>query len=406
VVDRFRDVAQGNTARSNAMFRNTFTSKDNLILSDSSINFYLDIQRSGVDLGLRKSGYLWVMSERQLSSNERYIQKMLDSGIELRRYDRSELKHAIPSLVTHFTSDEALLLKLPDVAGAVFGTKCGRLDPEKLARFYANNFLELSGQIAFNTNVSHLLVGSEEPLGVEGEPFVWQEGRVEGVSVEGEIEGEIKASTTVIAAGVWNNELLDPIGIDGRVKAKKRQLFTVPARQNTSLQSLIYNKNFNDLGILPFIILPKSGCYLKAVDENSEFWVGCEDEFNRPYLNVPERNLDALKAEPKYYEQSVYPILRNYFPEFENAKTGNIWAGYYSVNTLDFMPFVFREAGMIIAGGGSGSGIMKGDAMGRIVNAIYREGEEATASLYGEISHDVKRMSIRRRSVEREEWVI
>src|SRR5487761_1877710 len=106
VIDRFGDVAQGNTARSNAMFRNTFTSRDSLILSDTSIDFYLDTQKSGVDLGLEKSGYLWVMSEKQLSSNERYIQKMVDNKIELRTYDRQDLKRLLPTLKTMFGESE------------------------------------------------------------------------------------------------------------------------------------------------------------------------------------------------------------------------------------------------------------------------------------------------------------
>jgi FAD-dependent oxidoreductase domain-containing protein 1 len=407
VIDRFGDVAQGNTARSNAMFRNTFTSKDNLILSDSSIDFYLDTQKSVGDLGLKRSGYLWAMSHKQLSSNEKYIQKMLDNGIELRSYDEQDLKRMIPSLVMEFgTSDEARLLKIPDIAGAAFGMKCGRLDPEKLSRFYADNFLALGGKITFNTNVNHLTVGAEEPLGIEGEPFVWQDGRVTGVFVEGETHGDIKAGKVVIAAGIWNNELLDPIGIDGHVKAKKRQLFIVPAKQTPSLHALIHNRNFNDLGVLPFVILPKSSCYVKALDENSEFWLGCEDEFNRPYFNIPEKTLDECKAEPSYYEQSLYPILRSYFPEFENAKPAQMWAGYYSMNTVDSMPFVFEENGIIIAGGGSGSGIMKGDAMGRIVDAVYREGDHAVATLHGGRKYEVDRLSFRNRSVEKEEWVI
>ncbi|MDH2900788.1 MAG: FAD-binding oxidoreductase [archaeon] len=407
VIDRFGDVAQGNTARSNAMFRNTFTSRDNLILSDTSIDFYLDTQKSGVDLGLKKSGYLWIMSEKQLSSSERYIQKMLDNKIELRTYDRQELKRLLPTLKTMFgESDESRLLKIPDIAGAAFGVKCGRLDPEKLSRFYSDGFRALGGKIAFNSNVRSLIAGVKEPLGIEGEPFVWQEGRVTGVSVEGELQGEIRADTVVIAAGVWNNELLDPIGIDGHVKAKKRQLFTVSAKQNPSLQALIHTTGFNNIDVLPFVILPKSGCYVKALEENNEFWLGCEDEFNRPYLNIPEKTLDNCKAEPSYYEQSLYPILRSYFPEFENAKPAQMWAGYYSMNTVDSMPFVFEENGMIIAGGGSGSGIMKGDAMGRIVDAVYREGDHAVTTLYGGRSYEADRMSFKNRSVEREEWVI
>ncbi len=407
VVDRFGDVAQGNSARSNAMFRNTFTSKDNLILSDTSIDFYLDTQKSGVDLGLKKSGYLWVMSEKQFSLNQRYIQKMLDNKIELRTYDNQDLRRMLPSLKREFgESEEAQLMKIPDVGGAAFGVKCGRLDPEKLSRFYSDNFLRLGGKVAFNTNVKSLIAGVDEPLGIEGEPFVWQEGKVTGILAEGEIKGEIKAKTVVIAAGVWNNELLDPIGIDGHVKAKKRQLFTVSAKRSPALQTLLRNGNFNELGVLPFVILPKSGCYVKAVEENSEFWLGCEDEFNRPYYSTPEETLDSCKAEPSYYEQSLYPILRSYFSEFENAKPAQMWAGYYSMNTLDSMPFVFEENGMIIAGGGSGSGIMKGDAMGRIVDAVYREGEHAEAMLYSGKSYAADRMSFKYRSVEREEWVI
>ena len=78
LIDRLGDVGLANTARSNAMFRNTFTSLDNQVLSDTSINFYLDIASKGVDLGIRKTGYLWVMNERQLSLNDRHVQKMVD----------------------------------------------------------------------------------------------------------------------------------------------------------------------------------------------------------------------------------------------------------------------------------------------------------------------------------------
>jgi FAD-dependent oxidoreductase domain-containing protein 1 len=408
VVDKFADVAQGNTARSNAMFRNTFTSQDNLILSDSSIDFYLDTQKSGVDLGLKQVGYLWLMSEKQLAANRKHIETMIKDGIEIKSYNKEDLKRSLPSIQTEFASsdEEARLLGLQEIAGGAFGVKCGRLDPAKLARFYFSGFVGMGGKVEFRTSVKSLIAEAKEPLGIEGEPLVWQEGIVSGVRVHGAVEGEIRAKTVVIASGVWNNELLDPIGIDGHVKAKKRQLFTVSAKHDASLSSLMFSNNFNDLGVLPFTILPKSGCYVKAVEENSEFWVGCEDDFNRPYLNIPEDTLDGLIAEPDYYERAVYPILRKYFPQFENSRPAQMWAGYYSMNTVDSMPFVFPESGMIVAGGGSGSGIMKGDAMGRIVNAVYQDGEHATVKLYGKREYSADKLSFKYRDVEREEWVI
>ncbi len=83
LVDRFSDVSQGNTARSNAMFRNTFTSRDNQLLANSTIDFYIDLQeKSKIDIGIRKTGYLWLMSEEQLSRNARHIEKMEKRGIE------------------------------------------------------------------------------------------------------------------------------------------------------------------------------------------------------------------------------------------------------------------------------------------------------------------------------------
>jgi len=59
---------------------------------------------------------------------------------------------------------------------------------------------------------------------------------------------------------------------------------------------------------------------------------------------------------------------------------------------------------MIVIGGDSGSGIMKADSLGRIVDALYR-GEEY-AVLFGGFHYPVSRISIKRRKVESEEWVI
>ena len=263
------------------------------------------------------------------------------------------------------------------------------------------------GKALFRTAARKLIVEPSEPLGIDGEPFVWQESKIKGAVLEGEINGEIRAETTVIATGVWNNELLEPIGIDGHVKAKKRQLFTISTKDSAGLDGLMHNSNFNNLGVLPFVILPKSGCFIKAVDEEGKFWVACDDDLNRPFENVPDHDIGMYKAEPRYYEENVYRILKAYLPDFEgHTVPDQMWAGLYSYNTLDSIPFVFLENGMIVAGGGSGSGIMKADAMGRLVDCAYRKGEDGEAELYGGIQYRLKRIGFRLREVEREEWVI
>jgi FAD-dependent oxidoreductase domain-containing protein 1 len=404
VVDMLGDAAQGNTGRSNAMFRNMFTSKENRELADAAIDFYSHVHRDlKVDVGVDKIGYLWLMSEKQLSASERHIRRMEESGVEVGRMDESELKGRIPGMETNQDSDEARLMSLEDVTAGLFGPKCGRLAPDRLARFYRDAFVAGGGKVIFNTAAERLLIEARGSTGLEGEPFVWQESRVSGVRLAG--GKTVETGTVVVACGAWNNELLDAIGIDGHAKAKKRQLFALPAG-DSALRRLLSTKNFNESGTLPFTILPKAGVFVKPVRESNEFWVGCEDEVNRPFISHPEHDLERYPAEPRYYEYNIHPVLREYLPQFENSRPDRMWAGLYSYNTLDNMPYVFGQEGLIVVGGDSGSGVMKGDSLGRVVDAFYRGGDRSEACLYGGRPFKTSRLGFRKRDVEREEWTL
>jgi FAD-dependent oxidoreductase domain-containing protein 1 len=402
VVDRFGAVGQGNTGRSNSMFRNTFSSSDNQILANSSIDFYLHLQEElKVDIGLQKIGYLWLMDEAQLSKSEPFLKRMEDNGIETTRYDRGSLGRLLPGMATGLAaSEEAKMMELSDVDGAIFGPKCGRLDPDKLARFYAGEFVKSGGKFAFNSDVKALLVGPSRRVGVEGEPLVWQETKIEGVALSG--RETILADTVVLAAGAWLNELLEPIGVDGHVKAKKRQLFSVNA--NGEMERLLHAKGFNPLGLVPMVILPKAGVHFKPVSEEDCFWIGCEDEINRPYIDLPDHDLERYQAETEYYQRGILPILSAYFPGFQRAGMKAMWAGLYAYNTLDNLPFVFRSQNLIVVGGDSGSGIMKGDSLGRVVDSVYRE--EGDVSLFGDVGYRNSKLGFEKRDVEPEAWIL
>jgi len=405
LIDRLPDVAQANTGRSNAMFRNTFTSTDNQILSDASIDFYQYVQEDlGVGIGLERVGYLWLMSDSQVSKSESYLKKMEENGVQTSLYTRGELSGLIPGLRTEPSGEQAQLLDLPDVEAGIFGPKCGRLAPEKLALFYKDAFVRAGGKVMFGRSASRLLVEPAKALGVDGEPFVWQEHRIAGVRLD---NGEdLRAGTTVSACGAWNSSLLDPVGIDGHSKAKKRQLFVLGARGFPGLEDLLLTKGFNSSGTLPFVILPKASLFVKAVAESGEFWIGCEDEVNRAFITFPEDDLDKYRAEPSYFEYNMRQILSEYLPAFEGARPSRMWAGLYSYNSLDNLPYVFSEDGLIVVGGDSGSGIMKGDSLGRIVNTVYQRGSDAEAELYGGRRYKPSKLSFDRRDVEREEWVL
>ena len=406
-IDRLADVAQGNTGRSNAMFRNMFTSEDNRRLANATIDFYTHVQREmKVDIGVDPIGYLWLMGERQLSASSHHVEKMENNGVQVVGYGARDLGQMIPGLaVNQAEKEESRLMNLEDVAGAYFGPKCGRLAPEKLARFYKERFLDLGGDLIFGADAKSLIVDARDPMGLDGEPFLWQESRVAGVSLSD--GAEIRAGTTVVAAGAWTNELLDPTGIDGHAKAKMRQLFTVPAQSGSALSRLLHTKGLNPSGTIPFLILPRGGVIVKPMSEEAEFWVGGEDDAKRQFMAYPEEDIDAnYPPERGYYEKSVHPVLRAYLPDFAEAGPSGMWSGLYSYNTADNLPYVFQGEGLVVVGGDSGSGVMKGDSLGRVVDGVYRNGGETEVELFGGGTYRASKLGFRKRDVEPEEWML
>ena len=391
VVDREPGAGQGNTAKAAGMFRNTFSSRTSQVLSDTSIDFYDHLQNEvNCDIHLKKTGYLWLLSKRQFHENSLIIKKMMERRIEIRIMGKDELKK-IPKLNLELNKDheETKYLGLEDIDRGLLGINCGELDQSELVGFYKEEFEKLGGGTLFNTEIYRLIITPKNEFG--GPPFVWQNPRITGVSTN---NGDLYSNKIVLATGAYTHELLDPIGIDGYSKPKKRQLFQLECPE---LEELLSVKDFNEHGILPFTILPKSEVYIKPDETAKRFWAGCADDLGRPF------SLDVT-PEKSFYEFNIRPILTKYFPQFENARIANKLAGLYACNTIDGNPYVFEKYGLIVISGCSGSGIMKADAIGRIVDAVYRKKEGA--KLYGSAMFRVSDLSPEKRNVENEEFVI
>lgn len=400
LVDMLASPGSGNTGRSNGMFRNTFTSLDNQILADNSIDFYLEAQSQGADLGIQKIGYLWLLDEKKASIYEKQIQRMRENGIDVNVYTKTELEKKM-NFQPSPASDESLVMGLKPVSEGVFGSKCGRLAPEKLVSFYIDKFVKIGGKTIFNHKVMRIVVSALKSLGIEGEPFVWQEWFFSAAETEN--YSKIYFKDIVVACGAWTNVILEPLGLDFQVKSKKRQIFSIAAKNSGPLIELMNTKGFNELGLLPMVILPVAGIHFKPVVESQEFWVACEDEINREFIDKPG-DLSIYNAEEEYFNLNIYPVLKEYFPQFSRPEIKSMWAGLYAYHLPDCIPFVQRESNMVIVGGDSGSGIMKADSLGRIVDAAYRR--EEYAKLYNGTYYPVERIGTKNRKVEKEEWVI
>jgi len=110
------------------------------------------------------------------------------------------------------------------------------------------------------------------------------------------------------------------------------------------------------------------------------------------------------QPEEDYYTNNIYHILVKYYPCFEDLRPVNMWAGQYAINGYDGIPVVADYPGLIYVGAASGSGIMKCDALGRIVGATHAGREHA--ELYNGVKFRCSDLGIHKRNVDREEFII
>jgi FAD-dependent oxidoreductase domain-containing protein 1 len=390
VVDRYATYAQGNTAKATAGFRDLYSSEVNYKLANSSISFYSNVQKSlDFDMGMHFVGYLFLLTESQLS--EKVIGKMLKRGSS-RLIGKDELS-GIKGLNMKLNSEAANVMKLGNVAGGFFGENCGIFEPDLITSYYFKELQKMGVEFMFNTVVTQLNLTADPSLDFPGEPFLWQEKTVSSLSTN---RGIIEADWIVLANDIWVNQLLDPLGIDSHMRPKKRQVFQVKGKQ---LEDMIFDCDLNDEGIFPMTIVPKSGVHFRPSPKEREFRVSGADEIGRPFGF--EENPEPERS---FYEYSLKPVLQEYFPAFAEASIRSMWAGYYSYNTIDSHPYIFKELNIIIATGTSGSGLMKGDAIGRIVEGLY-SGRKRT-ELFGGKPISTTSLGIAERNLPPEDFVL
>ena len=394
VIDRYPATGQGDTAKSMAALRDTFTSDVNRQLARSTIDFYKHVQTEvGFNLNLDMVGYLWLLTEKQFIAYESIANQMRAQGIRLKVVERDELASLMPDLVLDPASEQSKILGLESIHKAVFGLDCGIVAPELIVKFYENEFKKLGGEFQFGTEAKSLHLGAGKPLGLSGEPFAWQDKVFKDVETN---HGMILADTIVLATGIRTATLLDPLGVDCLTKPQKNQVYQV---RGENIQRLLKTKGFNQQGTVPFTILPRGEAYFRPNPGERSFWLSSTAGIGQPF-KLEEEPI----ADENNYTYNIYPILSEYFPCFANLRPVNSWAGFYDVNSLDSTPIVARISNCVLAAGMSGSGIMKADAVGRMAAALTEGKEEA--KLFGDQRISTLRLGLTNRVVPKEEFVI
>jgi glycine/D-amino acid oxidase-like deaminating enzyme len=390
IIDKESTYAQGNTGKSAAGFRDLFSSDINFKLSSSTISFYRHLQNVlGVDLGMHTCGYLYLIDD-EVSKSGTFLPVLKRS--RSRFLDRDDLS-PLDSLRFNPEKDQAEIMGLKNIDKGFLGENCGIIEPDRISRFYYEQLVKMGVKFMFGTTVSQIELSPITPLDYPGEPFIWQDVHVRSMKTD---KGDIEAEKYIVAADVWTTYLLEKTGIDSHVRPKKRQVFQI---SGGPIEKLVRSSLIKGENIMPFTVLPSHEIYMRPVPQSNSIWVGVADNYNRDFSFTEDP-----QPEPDFYQNDIYPVLEAYIKDFNSAKLTGSWAGYYSYNTMDLSPYVFGDLNLIISTGTSGSGILKGDAIGRVVAARYNGLEEA--ELFGGEKLRTTSMGIKRRVIDREEFIL
>lgn len=384
IIDKAPTYSQGNTGKSAAAFRNLFTTSLNYSLSNSSIDFYRHIQEDlGFNIGMKFTGYLFLVTHQIPGWSEILEERGLVKWMELDEIFEGAVITRKPS------PDASDIIGLDEITGGFFGQKCGIMEPDLLSAFYYGELKRMGVDFQFNTEVRHLNLVPTNPLNYPGEPYIWQDKTIGGIETN---RGTFRAEKYILATGVWTTSLLDPLGIDSHIRPRKRQIFRIGGE---NIKKILYSSKLNPDRVAPFIVLPHAGVYIRPNPKENSIWVSASDNIGRDFSFTE----DPL-PEREFYDLNLRPVLEAYFPAFSSARVDGSWAGYYAYNTINRTPYIFRSLNVIVATGTSGSGILKGDSIGRIVSAVYSGDEQAL--LYDGSSIEVDKFGIENHSLERE----
>jgi sarcosine oxidase, subunit beta len=136
------------------------------------------------DYGFRACGGLIVYRDEALADVARpFAEDRQAAGLPARFIDGDEARRLCPSLSLH-------------IKGAIWNPLEAHQDTRRLVALLAEEAIAAGARIRHDARVAHLIAKADRCMGVRLEDG-----------------GEVLAATTIIAAGPWSNELLEPLGL-------------------------------------------------------------------------------------------------------------------------------------------------------------------------------------------------
>ncbi|PWW32135.1 glycine/D-amino acid oxidase-like deaminating enzyme [Cytobacillus oceanisediminis] len=323
------------TPRSAGGFRQLYTTVINMQLSKYSLQIYKNFSRDmavdgeKAEIDFKQRGYLFLATDEMMPRFEKHLRLQNENGIHSQLLEGEKLLGIIPEL------------NIEDIAGGLFCSESGYLDPYSVMLGYVKNAKNLGAEYIYD----------------EVDSLITDQGQVKGIKLA---DGrEYHAPVVVNCAGAWASILGEKAGLPLPVVPLPRQIFQFDIKEPL--------KNY-----LPLTMDP-TGVYFRH--EGEKFISGYAEEIE-PGMNFKWRR--------SAFEEHIWPVLANRIKNFEHAKIERGWSGLYDFNTKDHNAILGKYPGMkgyYVAFGFSGHGMQQAPAVGKCLSELIRTGKYDTLDL-------------------------
>lgn len=329
-------LGQGSTARAAGGIRSQFSTRVNVELSLASKRTWNAFEeRFGVDLGLRKNGYLFLAREAETADGFR-------DAVKMQRELGADTEFLTPDEATEHCPG---LRPDPFVAATYNGDDCVA-DPNLAVQGYAGAARERGVDVRTGTAVTDVHREGDRVVGVDVE-------RSDGT---GTVRRE--ADFVINAAGPWAAQVGAMAGVDLPITPRRRQIAVVEPTQAVP-ESVPLTA---DLG---------TGSYFRPEPEGVSI-VGGHFGGNDPAAD-PDRFKEDMEMDWAVRAVEHAVDYTEYFGPETRFRRG--WAGLYAM-TPDHHPIIEETIpGLVTAAGFSGHGFQHAPATGEIVAEIVLDGD-------------------------------
>lgn len=333
-------LGNGSTARAAGGIRSQFSTRVNVELSLASKPVWNAFEeRFGVDIGLRKNGYLFLARTDETADHFREnvsMQQNLGAATEL--------------LTPAEAVDHCPGIDPESFVAATYNPDDGVADPNLAVQGYADAARQAGVDIRTKTAVTDIHRDGDRVVGVD-------------VSAEGSTDRRA-VDFVVNAAGAWARQLGQLAGVELPIAPRRRQIAVVEPSTPVPESA-------------PLTIDLDTGSYFRPERDGIALIGGHFDDAD-PDADPDgyDEGMDIDWATEAVEQAGTYT---DYFGPETRIRRG--WAGLYAV-TPDHHPIIERSLpGLVTAAGFSGHGFQHAPATGRVVADLIVDGETDVTDL-------------------------